>query len=265
VTSAPVPSTSSARASAVQEFLGGVGLLGRGLRMWTDSPRLMFFGAIPALIVGVVYLAAVVALAFWVDEIAAWATPFAEDWAGPVVTVFRVGVALALLAFAVFLLVRTYVALTLAIGDPFYERIWEAIETRLGGTPASDDRGFWSGVGRGLRSFVGIAAISIPLGLVLFLVGLIPGVGAPLAILVGAMLGGTVLTLELAGYAMDARDIPFRDRRRLLRRRRARSFGFGVATYLLFLVPVVAVFVMPAAVVGATVLTRELLNEPTAA
>ena len=51
----------------------------------------------------------------------------------------------------------------------------------------------------------------------------------------------------------------------LFRSRRAasaRTLGFGVATYLLFLVPFVAIVVMPAAVAGATLLTKDALGEP---
>jgi hypothetical protein len=45
--------------------------------------------------------------------------------------------------------------------------------------------------------------------------------------------------------------------------RRARTLGFGVATYLLFLVPFLAIVVMPAAVAGATLLSRDAIGLPT--
>jgi CysZ protein len=43
----------------------------------------------------------------------------------------------------------------------------------------------------------------------------------------------------------------------MLRASRASVLGFGLASYLLFLVPFAAVVVMPAAVAGATMLARD--------
>ncbi len=253
-------SAATPRESATREFLSGVRLIGRGFGMWTDSPKLMLLGAIPALVVGLLYLAAVVVLVLALDSIVLWATPFADGWDEPWLTIFRIFVGLAVLVLATFLLVRTYTGLTLAIGDPFYERIWRDIEARLGDAPA-DDTTFWTGIGRGLRSFLSLTAISLLLGIGLFVLGLVPVVGAPLSIAVGAVLGGNALALELTGYAMDARGVGVRDRRRLLRQNRARTLGFGMVTYLMFLVPILSVVTMPAAVVGATILARESLGE----
>jgi CysZ protein len=38
--------------------------------------------------------------------------------------------------------------------------------------------------------------------------------------------------------------------------------GFGVPVFVVFLVPFVAVLVMPGAVAGATLLTRRVLGQP---
>ena len=45
-----------------------------------------------------------------------------------------------------------------------------------------------------------------------------------------------------------------------MRRHRARVLGFGVATQVTFLVPLGAVATMPAAVAGATLLARSMLD-----
>ena len=47
----------------------------------------------------------------------------------------------------------------------------------------------------------------------------------------------------------------------MLGSRRALTLGFGVATWLLFLVPLGAIIVMPAAVAGATMLSRRVVTE----
>jgi len=60
----------------------------------------------------------------------------------------------------------------------------------------------------------------------------------------------------------ERRGLRLRDRRAALRRRRSMTLGFGVATFLCFLVPLGAVLVMPAAVAGATLMSRRVLGEP---
>ncbi len=51
-----------------------------------------------------------------------------------------------------------------------------------------------------------------------------------------------------------------KERFALLRRNKAVALGFGVVVFLLFLVPLVAVVAMPAAVVGGALLVRQRLT-----
>ena len=69
------------------------------------------------------------------------------------------------------------------------------------------------------------------------------------------------LTEELTAVALQRRDIDLRARLALLRSRKALVWGFGTPLGLSFLVPFVAVFLMPGAVAGATLMARELLGE----
>jgi len=79
---------------------------------------------------------------------------------------------------------------------------------------------------------------------------------------VGALVGGWALALELTGIAFARRGLRLRDRRRMLRRHRPLALGFGVGVFVCFLIPLGAVLVMPAAVAGATLLTRHIFGEP---
>jgi CysZ protein len=76
----------------------------------------------------------------------------------------------------------------------------------------------------------------------------------------GILLSGRLLAMELSSRAFEARGIPSTDRRRLLRGHRAKLLGFGVATQLCFMVPLGAVLTMPAAVAGSTILARSVLD-----
>ncbi|WP_199183135.1 EI24 domain-containing protein [Cryobacterium sp. Y29] len=252
------PSTSP---SASREFFAGAGFLGRGLKLWVTSPRLMLLGALPAFIVGIAYLAGIVVLLINLEAIAVAISPFASSWGEPWRTGMRVVAAAAVTAAGILLLAYTFVAVTLVVGDPFYERIWRAVETNLGDAPVETPRGLLRSVVDALK-LVGLAVLG---ALVLLLCGLIPGLGQLLALVLGALFGGWILCLELTGFAFDARGFTLKQRRRMLRARRPRSLGFGVLTYLLFLIPGAAVIVMPAAAAGAAMLSRDLLASKRAA
>jgi CysZ protein len=245
----------------VREFFYGVGDLGRGFRLWGTSPRLMLLGAVPAVIVGAVWVGLLVALLASLDGIAGWATGFAAAWDEPFRSAVRVAAGLAILVLAVVLGALSFTAVVLTVGDPFYERISRRVEERLGDAPPERDEPLLRGLLRAARDGLALLVASVIVGLLSFLLGLIPLVGPVLGAVFGAVVGGWFLAVELTGTPFDARGLLLRDRRRVLRGSRARTIGFGVATWVLFLVPLGAVFAMPAAVGGATLLTRAALVE----
>lgn len=249
------------RRSPGRELAGGVGDLLRGFRVWGSSPRLMLLGALPAVLVGIVFVAVLGGLVLAMPAIVVALTPFADGWAGFARESLRAVTEVALLLLAAVLLVLGYTAVTLAVGDPFYERIARRTEERAGNPPPAHDEPLVAGVLRAARDGLRLFLAGVVLSVVLFLVGLIPVLGAVLAAVLGALVGGRLLATELTGYAFEARGRTLADRRRALRGRRARVTGFGAVTYLLFLVPFAAIVVMPAAVAGATLLAREVLGE----
>jgi CysZ protein len=69
------------------------------------------------------------------------------------------------------------------------------------------------------------------------------------------------LALEYADYPLGNRGIRFREQRQLLRQHWPLTLGFGGMTLLLTLVPVLNFFVMPAAVIGATLMWNRELSD----
>ena len=104
-----------------------------------------------------------------------------------------------------------------------------------------------------LLYFIGLA---IPL-LVLSFVPVV-NVAAPV---LWAIFTSWTLALEYADYPLGNRNIRFREQRRLLRRYWPLTFGFGGMTLVLTLVPVLNFFVMPAAVIGATLMWNQELSD----
>jgi CysZ protein len=243
--------------SALREFGSGVAVLGRGLRLWGTSPRLMLLGAVPALIVGAVFVGLLVLVNGFADDLAVRVTPFADTWGEAGRVLVRVGVTAAITLLAVLLAVVTFTAVTLLVGDPFYERIWRHVEQREGDAPADVDQSFWRGVLRSVGDSLRLLLATAAVGLCLFVGGFVPVVGQTLVPVLGALTGGWFLAVELTGFALDARGRSLRERRRALAANRARTLGFGTAVWLSFFVPLGAVVVMPAAVAGATLLARD--------
>jgi CysZ protein len=255
----------TAAPGVVRSALTGVRYLGRGFGMWVTSPRLMLLGAIPALLVGIVYLAGIVFLIVNLDTVVIWATPFANGWAEPLAISTRVAAALVFVIVAALFVVYTFTAVTLVVGDPFYERIWREVEDRLGNAPAELKLSLMRAVGRAVGDGIRLLLPAIGVGILLLACGFIPVVGPLIGAVFGALFGGWLLVVELTGFAFDARGFTLRERRRALKSRRAVAVGFGAASYLIFLVPFAAVVAMPAAVAGAAMLSRDTVDRLTAA
>ncbi len=250
--------------SSVKEFFAGVGLLFRGFATWRTAPGRMLLGLIPAVIVAAAFTVGLVFLAINIETLAALATPFADGWDRMWRDITRIAVALAFLIAAILIISLTFTTLTLIIGQPFYELVWRHAESRFGPVP-DNAPGFWRSVGLGITSGLRMLVPTILVGVALFALGLVPLVGAILAAVLGAFVGGWFLARELTGLAFDARGVGYRERRAALRSRRPLVLGYGAATYLLFLVPLGAVVVMPAAVAASVLVTRRVLGETTTA
>jgi len=215
----------------------------------------MSLGMVPAVVAGAFVIAVLIALGLNGEALAQALTPFADSWAERDRTVLRTLLIITLVAGAIIASVYTFTALTLLIGDPFYERIWRAAEQQLGGFLPTPVR-FWRSFGDGLLLVVRALSFAV----LTALAGLIPVVGSVVATVLGLALTGHLIARELTTRPFEARGVTATERRALLRGSRARELGFGVTTQLLFLVPGGAIVVMPAAVVGATLLARSVLE-----
>lgn len=237
------------------ELLAGASLVLRGFGFWRVRPGVMALGMVPAAIAATLIGGALVILGLNVETFATVLTPFADTWGENERGALRTIVALVLLGGAIIGTVYSFTALTLLIGDPFYERIWRAVENDLGDFTPTPVR-FWRSFGDGLL----LVLRAIGYGLTTFVVGLVPVIGSATAAVLGPTLAGHLIARELCTRPFEARGIGSAQRVALLRGSRARELGFGIMTQLLFLIPGGAIAVMPAAVVGATRLSRQVLT-----
>ncbi|MEU2896867.1 EI24 domain-containing protein [Streptomyces sp. NPDC006967] len=246
----------------------GVGFryLMRGQKWVGRHGKQFGFGLLPGLITLVLYAAALIALALWGTDFVTWATPFADDWSTPWPGLFRGFLTAVLFALALLLSVLTFTATTLLIGQPFYESLSETVDRDVSPDGTAPESGLpllrelWISARDSLR----IVARALVWAVLLFALGFIPVAGQTVVPVIGFFVTGFFLTEELAAVALQRRGVELRERLALLRSRRTLVWGFGTPLAVAFLIPFVAVFLMPGAVAGATLMARDLLGEETA-
>ncbi|MQA03711.1 MAG: hypothetical protein GEV07_13640 [Streptosporangiales bacterium] len=243
--------------AGVRAPLGGFACLLRGQAFVLRRPRLWPLGLLPALVTFAVLITVVVLLAVNAVDLVTWATPFADDWSQRARTIVRWVVALAVVALALWVSVLLFVTLTLLFGQPFYEALAKRVDEELGNAPREPDEPWHRGLRRSVWESAAMLLRTAPVALAVFAVGLVPAVGQVAAPVLGAIVGGRFLALELLAPAMERRGKYLPERLAFARSSRAVILGFGIPAFVAFLVPVLNVVLMPGAVAGATLLVRE--------
>ncbi len=241
----------------VSEFLSGARSFFAGFGMWRTRPRLMALALLPALGVLVVMVGLLSWLGSWlVGLIPGW-TGFAEAWPGWAAGLLRFAMASGITLALALVLIVSFTAITLAVGDPLYAKISLATEELLGGPVPNHSPNWRVWLGDALR----LAAHGLFGGLLAGLLGLLPGIGTVAAAILGFSLSSWLLATGLVAGALERRGFDREARAKLRRSRPWRVLGFGMAAQALFLIPGGAVMMMPAAASGATRLARSLVGE----
>ncbi|WP_267245716.1 EI24 domain-containing protein [Streptomyces sp. PR69] len=246
----------------MRDFGVGFGYLMKGQRWVAGRRRWFGFGLLPGLVTLVLYAAALVGLGYGADDLAAWATPFADGWSSPWLGVFRATLTVLVFAFGLFLAVITFTAVTLLVGQPFYDSLSEQVDRSEGGEVPTSGLPLWKELWISARDSARILLRVALYGVLLFALGFIPVIGQTVIPVLGFCVSGFFLAEELTAVALGRRGIELKERLELLRGRRMLALGFGAPLTLAFLIPFVAVFLMPGAVAGATLLSRELAPGP---
>lgn len=246
------------RSNPIRGLARGIGLLVTGAGLVLRRGRLFGLGLVPPLITSLLFVALFVTASWLSPRLAVWATPFAEGSAGA--EALRTLVSLLVVVSSGLLLVLLFTATTLALGAPLYDKISEEIDAVAGDFVRAPEEKLLAAAWSTIKHLAKVAAITIPAGLVLLLIGLIPGVGGVLAAVGGALFGGWMIAMEMIGSAAGRRGLrTLGERHRLLRRDPWLVLGFGVPAFLLISVPVLALAVFPFATAGGTLLTRKLV------
>lgn len=243
----------------MRDFFDGMKLLGLGQRAVIRRPRLVLLGMIPPILALILFAGLWAVLIYFYGDLVGLASWYARDWeSGFWRGTVEVMTGVALAAVAGLLTIVSFTAVTLLIGDPFYEKISASIEDIYGGVKDEVEWTWWQSLGRSIVDSLRLVLLMALFAIPLLVVGLVPFVGP----VVGALVGGWFLAVELVGIPFYRRGLRLRDRRQMLRPHRKLTMGFGFAVFLCFLIPLGTIVVMPAAVAGGTLLTRRVFGLP---
>ncbi|MET9670352.1 EI24 domain-containing protein [Streptomyces sp. NPDC006475] len=242
----------------MRDLVVGFGYLMKGQRWVAGHGRWFGFGLLPGLVTLVLYVGALIGLGYGADNLVGWATPFADGWSSPWLGLLRGFLTALVFTFGLFVAVITFTAVTLLIGQPFYESLSEQVDRSEGGRVPRSGLPLWRELWISARDSLRVVARVVFYGILLFAAGFLPVVGQTVVPALGFAVSGFFLAEELTAVALQRRGVELKERLVLLRGRRMMVLGFGVPLTLAFIVPLVAVFLMPGAVAGATLMVRDL-------
>ncbi|MFD4657573.1 EI24 domain-containing protein [Kitasatospora sp. NPDC058444] len=243
----------------MRDLAVGMKYLVQGQKWVGRHGRWWGFGMLPALIALAGYVVALAFLGAWSVDLADWATPFADDWSSPWRGLLRDALAAIVFGGGLLFSLLTFTAVTLLVGQPFYEALAAEVDRTEGGAPTPPEIPVWLELLIAVRDSVYVLVRVAAFGVVLFACGFIPVIGQTVVPALGFLVSGFFLTVELTAVALQRRQVPQPERIRLLRARLGLALGFGTPLVLAFLVPLVTVLAMPGAVAGATLLARDLV------
>lgn len=167
--------------------------------------------------------------------------------------------------FAVLVLVIIYYTFSVIanfIASPFNSLLAERVEQQMNGLPLPDNSGFKAmmlNIGKTLGSEVKKVFYMLKWMPVLLLITVIPGLNL-IAPAVWVLYGAWMYSLQYTDYPMGNHEMFIKDELAVLRKNRTHALGFGLATTVMTLIPVVNFFAMPVAVAGATAMWVKKLS-----
>ena len=156
-----------------------------------------------------------------------------------------------------------FTAVALIIASPFNALLAEKAEELVTGQPVDALEGLGAALLALPRSILRELAkllYYVPMAVFVLVVSFIPGINAVAPVL-WLLLGAWMMSIQFVDYPMDNHQLSFADVKEAVRSRRLSSMGFGGLVALCTGIPIVNFFVVPAAVVGATLLWCEELNK----
>lgn len=239
----------------ISDFITGVRYLFRGFGL-IRKPGLRRYFLLPLLINTVVFAVLIYFGFGWFDVLVNWILPAGDQWWQEIARV------LLWLVFGATVLIILYFFFTMAanlIGAPFNGLLAEKVERHLRGpegAAGSGGAGFLAGFVPAMVSELQKYAYFLAVALVILVITFIPVINF-LSPFLWIVFSAWFLAAEYVAYPMENHEQRFKQVRAALRERRALTLGFGAATMIATMIPLINFVVMPAAVAGATAMWVE--------
>jgi len=235
----------------------GAGYLVRGARM-LKHPALRLFVLIP-LLVNILIFGSLIWYGF------SYLSTVMNDWLGriPEWLNFIKWIIWPLLGLTVSLVTGyLFTAVALLIASPFNALLAEKAEELATGRQVDSLEGLGAALlamPRGILRELAKLIYYVPMAVFVLVLSFIPVLNV-LAPVLWFVLGAWMMSIQFVDYPMDNHQLSFADVKEAVRSRRLSSMGFGGVVALCTGIPIVNFFVVPAAVVGATLLWCEELE-----
>jgi CysZ protein len=229
----------------IYHFTWGIRFFIAGLRMLFRYPLLFGLSLIPIVITVVLLISLAVGCAWLIGDLIAGA--MGED--------LRAFAQVVVLVIALLVGYFLYLPLARVLLAPFSEALSRKTHVILSGGEK-----FRSGLGWARAMLEGLKLVALQATIVMFALVLsvmFPPVGAPIGIATAVLMCG----LDFCDVPLSARGMSLRKKLGVIWRHKSLVIGFGLAAYLMLLIPIVNLLCLPVGVIGATALTDALKIE----
>lgn len=247
------------RGSLIREFLLGVVIMLKSLLWVLKRPKQIGRGILPAIISIAILGCLLVIYLLFLKPLVRGLSGFTKDWEPWLATATQIAMGAGLTAAVVFLLIASFTAIALIVGDSFYTKIWKDYELSQNNIEIQDS--YEPSFAEGLQDALTIFFKGLGISLITLLLAFIPIVGSVIAAVVGFTLTGYMLSFELMSRSMGARYFNISERKVLQRQRKAMSLGYGLTTQALILIPFGALLAIPVSMVASAKFASQLQSD----
>ncbi|MFT4777411.1 MAG: CysZ protein [Oleispira sp.] len=231
----------------------GIRYFGRGFSLLTNK-GLKRFVALPILINALLMTALIYFGGGWLLDKIQWLVNWFPSWLSWLTWIITPVAALTLISITLYF----FTAVLNLVAGPFNGLLSEAVEIKITGATIPDEP-IAKQISRTLQREFKKLAYFIPRYLGLLVISFIPVINI-VSPLLWFIFGAWVLTLQYLDYALDNNGHNFADLHKALKMQPLTTLGFGFVVAVGFMIPVVNLFVMPAAVCGATLYWSEQIK-----
>jgi len=154
------------------------------------------------------------------------------------------------------MLVYTFTIVTNIIGAPFNSLLSEKVEIMVAGQKPNEDEGIKAALKdapRAIKRNLRILFYYLPRAILLLILFIIPVINL-IASVLWFIFGCWMMSMQYLDYPLDNHKITFKDMYQHLRKHCIASMSFGCAVMIVSMIPIINFFVMPAAVIGGTLM-----------